>query len=112
MVNTYSLSPTTSGDTSIFSSTGKSRIFFSLGTFAAVKTVSDLFQPWRVLSTPTVQISTAWADDAKTRTDATSNTSALVRDSHVIAFDSGAINPTPPRCTGPSRHPGGDFARL
>ena len=32
MVNTQSVSPTTSGETSIFSSTANSRIFFSRGT--------------------------------------------------------------------------------
>jgi hypothetical protein len=61
-----------------------SRIFFSLGTFAGVKTVSNLFQPWRVLLTPTVQISTAWANDAETKAGAAINTSALMRVSNVM----------------------------
>jgi hypothetical protein len=61
-----------------------SRIIFSLGTFAVVRTVSNLFHPWRVLLTPTVQMSTAWADDAEKSAGAAINATALVRDGNFI----------------------------
>ena len=71
-----------------------SRIFFSLGTFAGVNTVSNRFQPWRVLLMPTVQTSTAWRSAADTR--AAINTRPLVRDSQfVMVVYSDGINSKP-----------------
>src|ERR671911_2702546 len=61
-----------------------SRSFFSLGTFAGVNKVSDLFQPWRVLLTPTVQMSVPCAKDVNTMAGSAISTSALVRDSDFI----------------------------
>src|SRR6266850_3769824 len=73
-----------SGDTSILSSTMNSRIFLSFGTVAGVSSISNLFQPWRVLLMPTVHTSTARARDVDTRAASAAAISVLERDLTVI----------------------------